>query len=284
MTASARTEVRDQSFEARLVSQDLGPLRVSELRAPLHFWSRDAADVRRDDQDVYMLSLLSRGRGELNQYGRRAVQGPGDIVLYDSSAAFQYDLDAETRLVKIPKALFDQRVGKPRDLVSVSFPCTAPLAPMLSAMITEATRLDLSDLSQNLVGARLANSIIDVLIAMCDVFREEQSDVAASARLDKVLRYARANIGDRDLTPQSLSQIGGVSVRSLNRMFGAMGTTAMRWVWAERLKASRDALRQKQVGSITEAAFLFGFADLGHFSRSYKDAFGETPTATLHHQ
>ncbi|MCB8877031.1 helix-turn-helix domain-containing protein [Acidisoma silvae] len=281
VTASAVTEVRDASFSGSLTSQDLGPLLVSELRAPLHLWSRNTKHIQQDDQDAYILSFLSRGRGELNQFGRRSVQHTGDFVLYDVSAVFQYDLDADARLVKIPKSLFDQRITKPRDLVSVTFPLSAPLAPMLSAIITEATRLDLSNPAQALVGARLANSVIDVLVAMCDLFREENSAGAASASLDRTMRYARANLGDRDLGPEILARIGGVSVRSLNRMFGEMSTTPMRWIWKERLHASRNALVMNNVSSVTEAAFSFGFSDLAHFSRSYKSEFGETPRTTL---
>lgn len=281
VAASAETTVRDASFQARLVAQDLGALRISELSAPLHRWSRNMTDVRRDEQDVYMLSVIRQGRGELTQYGRRAVQGPGDIVLYDSSAAFQYDLDAVTHVVKIPKAMFDSRVSRTRDLVSVSFPMSAPLAPMLAGMIDEAARLDLDAESSRLVGPRLAHSIIDVLIAMCDLFREGRGAGLPASRLERVIHHALAHLGERELTPEALARAGGMSVRSLNRCFGEIGTTPMRWLWKARLDASRDALRRREVGSVTEAAFTFGFADLGHFSRSYKQAFGETPQNTL---
>lgn len=281
VTASAVTDVRDASFNGSFTSQVLGPLHAGELRAPMHLWTRTNQDIRRDDQETYILSLLSRGRGEVNQLGRRSVQDTGDLVLYDTSAVLQYDLDGDAHLVKIPKSLFEQRIRKPRDLVSVTFSRSAPLAPMLSAMVVEATRLDLDDAGQALVGARLANSIVDVLVSMCDLFRDEHGGAAAAANLDRIMRHARANLGDRDLTPDIMAQAGGVSVRTLNRIFGDMSTTPMRWIWSERLRASREALRLRHVKSVTEVAFLFGFTDLAHFSRSYKQAFGETPGATL---
>ena len=68
---------------------------------------------------------------------------------------------------------------------------------------------------------------------------------------------------------------------TLNQLFGSLGATPMRWVWAERLKASRVALMQGDVRSVTDAAFAHGFSDLGHFSRSFKRTFGMSPQTML---
>ena len=84
------------------------------------------------------------------------------------------------------------------------------------------------------------------------------------------MRFARANLDDPELGPEALAAAGAMSVRTLNRLFGSLGATPMRWVWAERLKASRVALMQGEVRSVTDAAFAHGFSDLGHFSRSFR--------------
>jgi transcriptional regulator GlxA family with amidase domain len=91
------------------------------------------------------------------------------------------------------------------------------------------------------------------------------------------MRFARANLDDPDLGPEALAAAGPMSVRSLNRLFGALGATPMRWVWLQRLEASRVALLQGEVRSVTDAAFAHGFSDLGHFSRSFKRTFGISP-------
>ncbi len=95
------------------------------------------------------------------------------------------------------------------------------------------------------------------------------------------MAYARARLDDDTLTPERLAAAGGVSVRTLNRLFGTHGTTPMRWVWTQRLEASRAALAQGQSTSVTEAAFAHGFRELAHFSRSFKKTFGVTPHAML---
>ena len=95
------------------------------------------------------------------------------------------------------------------------------------------------------------------------------------------MRFARAHLDSGDLTPDRLAAAGAISVRTLNRLFGGLGTTPMRWVWSQRLEASRTSLSQGQVTSVTEAAFAHGFSELAHFSRSFKKAFGVTPHEIL---
>ncbi len=56
----------------------------------------------------------------------------------------------------------------------------------------------------------------------------------------------------------------------------------MRWLWQQRLEASRRALIEGRARNVTEAAYGAGFADLSHFSRCFKQAFGMLPSALQH--
>ena len=279
-TANALTEEGDRAFEGSLSDLDIGRIKLGQLEAPLHFWSRTPCQVRRDDHEEYIVSLLLKGTCELEQLGRTATQHEGEIVFYESSSPLRYDMNASAQLVKIPRKLLDSRVADPRSLIAVRFSAPSPLAPVLSSIIAEVSRLSLGDTEAPVAAPRIESAIVDIIVAMCDLIRDGEADGRA-ARLDKVMRYARANLGDERLTAQTLARHGGMSVRTLNRLFASLGTTPMRWLWAQRLEASRAALAGRRVRSVTEAAFLTGFNELGHFSRSYKKAFGVTPLETL---
>lgn len=278
--ANALTEEGDRTFEGSLSDLDIGLIKLGHLEAPLHFWSRTPCQVRREDHEEYIVSLLVKGTCELEQLGRTAMQHEGEIVFYESSSPLRYDMNASAQLVKIPKRLLDARVTDLRSLIAVRFSSRSPLAPVLSSMIAEVSKLTLTEAEASIVAPRIESAIIDIIVAMCDLFQEIEAD-SRTARLDRIIRYARANLGDERLTTQMLAHHGGVSVRTLNRLFATLGTTPMRWLWAQRLETSRAALAGRRVRSVTEAAFLTGFNELGHFSRSYKKAFGVTPLETL---
>ena len=74
VVASAETEVLDNEFSGALTSGELGSLIVAELDAPLHFWSRKPRHVRNDGPEVFIVSLIQEGAGELTQFGRSARQ------------------------------------------------------------------------------------------------------------------------------------------------------------------------------------------------------------------
>jgi len=279
VSASAATDLDNEAFSGSLISREVGPLVVAELSAPLHFWSRKPWHVRNDGQEVFIVSLIRRGGGELSQLGRTVRLGEGDLAIYDSSAPFDYALHASTQLIKVPKRLLESKLANTRDLVAKKIERGDPLTAILGDLISTTLTLELSDDVGAVAAKRLSNAIVDLLVSVYDLRRETVSE--PSRPLEKVMRFARAHLDSGDLTPDRLAAAGAISVRTLNRLFGGLGTTPMRWVWSQRLEASRTSLSQGQVTSVTEAAFAHGFSELAHFSRSFKKAFGVTPHEIL---
>jgi AraC-like DNA-binding protein len=281
VSASAETKVLGHEFSGSLTSGELGPLVVAELDAPLHFWSRKPRHVRNDGQEVFIVSLIRQGSGELTQLGRSARLGPGDLVIYDSSTTFDYALRARTQLIKIPKRLLESKLDRPRDFLALKIGRRNPLSPVLGDLLTRCLDIDLSRQLGPGTAKRLSNAVVDLLVSICDLEREALPETRVSGRLERVMRFARANLDDPELSPEALAAAGAISLRTLNRLFSTFGATPMRWVWSERLEASRLSLLHGEVRSVTDAAFAHGFSELGHFSRSFKRTFGISPQRLL---
>jgi transcriptional regulator GlxA family with amidase domain len=82
-----------------------------------------------------------------------------------------------------------------------------------------------------------------------------------------------------------LSQVLGVSERGLrNAFYGVRGMGPKRRMLALRLQSAHHALGEAaaEPTTVTRVATRYGFYELGRFAATYKLAFGEVPSATLH--
>jgi len=103
---------------------------------------------------------------------------------------------------------------------------------------------------------------------------------AASVRYSAAHGFIAQNLADPGLTPGAVAAHLGLSTRSLSRLFAINGNTIERSIWSCRLAAARDHLSDPNLRhkSITEVAFSCGFNDAAHFSRSFLNAYGVTPS------
>jgi len=107
-----------------------------------------------------------------------------------------------------------------------------------------------------------------------------------ASRLEVVERaeaYVRAHPGT-SVPISRLSRIVGLSERCLrNAFYGVRGMSPRRRFIAERLEDARRALSDGRHGgtTVTGVATRYGFYELGRFAALYREAFGETPSATL---
>jgi len=52
-------------------------------------------------------------------------------------------------------------------------------------------------------------------------------------------------------------------------------------LWQQRLSTCHDALLRGQFRQVSEAALSFGFSNLSHFSKVFKNAYGMSPQQLL---
>lgn len=103
-------------------------------------------------------------------------------------------------------------------------------------------------------------------------------------RLAAALVQAARDIADRqltdpDLTPTTLARQLNVSVRTLQRAFAAQGQSPSAYIRTRRLDEARRALVAGRRGTtVTEIAARWQFADGSHFTRAFRDRYGQTPT------
>jgi AraC-like DNA-binding protein len=95
--------------------------------------------------------------------------------------------------------------------------------------------------------------------------------------------YICANL-ETAITRDDLANVAGISIRSLSRTFEKKyGIGPMGFVRQRRLDACYTRLRGSEPGTttVTDVAMSYGFNHVGKFAIAYKEAFGESPSASL---
>lgn len=276
----ASQPLNEAPFDGRLNVRGQGSVTFTRIQSsPLHY--RRLQQDRESDHFLLTLSLCPYAL--VVQNDRESRQGAGDIVLYDSAQPYACSYpDGDDQIVlTVPRKLLLQHIPSAERLVCRTLDGRSALGRVAAVVLTEAWNAEgLSDpLSE-----RLNASLLDVLSTAFDsVFGD--TDIRRQSRqmqqLQRIKQFLLNNLPDTGLTAENIALATHVSPRTLNRLFAQEGTTAIRWLWQQRLSACHDVLLKRHVRRVSDAALNFGFTNLSHFSRAFKNAYGIPPQQLL---
>jgi AraC-like DNA-binding protein len=91
--------------------------------------------------------------------------------------------------------------------------------------------------------------------------------------------YIEQRLSDPDLSPSSIAAAHHMSVRSLQRVFQAQGSTVTEWIRNRRLDRCRhDLANPLLVGrSVSSIAAVWQFTSPAHFTRLFRVTYGLAP-------
>ncbi len=279
-----------RGFAARLSGRTLGPVEVGDVYAPAHAVRRSARQIARDTRECYKLGLVLRGSCVLRQNGRRAEVGVGDVVFYDLTRPVDIAFDAHHIFtVVIPHSavpLPPERLAafggtllgggaRGRRLVS-SF--LGALAENTADNTAEPDETEDGEPYAHHLGGALVELVTGTAGEWLGAVRRVPGKCGDAARDPGVDRGAAARSGavpgrDRRGAPH----LRPAAVPG----FPVAGTTVARYVRARRLENCRRELGDPFLGTqrIGAIAGRWGLPDAAAFSRAFRAAYGQTPTA-----
>ncbi|MBE0643585.1 MAG: response regulator [Bacteroidetes bacterium] len=99
--------------------------------------------------------------------------------------------------------------------------------------------------------------------------------------LQKVVKAIEEHLEDESFCVEQLSSIVGMSRTQLHRKLDAIaGRSASNFIRSIRLQRGREML-EARAGNVAEIAYSVGFKSQSHFSRSFKEEFGCSPSEVI---
>ncbi len=272
------------SFRGAITSTGLGPLHCSDVTSSRQRVFRTPARIRRARDERVLVALGVSGAGQVIQDGREAVIEPGQFALYDTTRPYELRFEADfiQTVIQLPRAEVLRRIGATERLTATTFAVDRPLERLTADFLRGCARTA-GALGAD-VGDRLSGQALDLLATTLAERAEAVSFGSTSHRaatLFRVKAQIEARLGDGELTIGQVAAALGLSPRYVNDLLADDGTSFRRHLLARRLEHCRRALAAPAQAhlQIGEIAYRWGFNDLAHFSRAFKERFGLSPRA-----
>jgi AraC-like DNA-binding protein len=223
-----------------------------------------------------------RGAAFVNRANECVLLNEGDVVLYDTNRPYMHGFPGFMRHVMFEVAGDEFRQRFPGwDLRAARrYDSSVGAGRQISASLRQIIT-HYSPISGTAVGVtEIEEKIWNVLRMAHGLSRGAERSTYHSLVLDRVHQFLATNLRDPKLSPAMIAEHAGISVRQLNRLFAAEPDTLCAHIFAMRLDACRTDLRRRDTeqASVSEIAYSWGFRNISHFSRNFRERFGCTPS------
>ena len=281
LTPESATTLR---FPAKVETIRLGTGAVNRVAFPEHTVHRHRSDIAASSDSCFYLNLKIAGRCRMLQGNREVSLSRGQVGIIDSDRELKLLHD---RGPALEVASFWVPSRALRDRLPPSFDFEAARVsddPNIGHLIIETARSLNSGVLRMTEqdGIRLFGVLLDlVALSLSRRSRGHTAEAAcfADATALALRRAVHERLREQGLTVTAVAGAVGISERYVHKLFERSGTTFSRYIMERRLDgAAADlkdpALADREIGAI---AFDWGFSDLSHFTRRFKQRFDCRP-------
>jgi AraC-like DNA-binding protein len=282
-----RSDMRD-GFWGSVSQTMIGPVSSTRVDSCAQRVLRTPSRIARANDDYVLVALGTSGVNGVFQDGREAVMSAGQFVIYDTTRPYElrFDDSFTQTIFQIPRKLLHQRVGSFDTLTATTFLGDRPLERLAYQFL-----LSLSKTIEEVDAAtatRLLDQALDlVAMVFADRMHQHSSDLSfhRSALLYRFKNYILAHLRDPELSMPRVAAAVGISPRYASDLMAAEQTSFRTYVQMQRLERCKRDLSDPAHAArhISDIAFAWGFNDLAHFSRIFKQKFGASPREWREH-
>lgn len=268
-------------FRAEIRSDTIGCLGLVIFENSPMTIQRTARQANVGPRELFICRQMA-GSVALEQDCRDVLLEPGDITLIDPLRPYagQFFTGSRMLVLKVPRASLEARIGRAREMTACSVKPLEAEDRFASAYLALLAAHGSSNGSA--LGQMMESQVLDCVamsLGKAGAARTPRMSTARSLVRMKVRAAIEARLADPTLDVDAVAANAGVSRRYAAAVAAEDGTSIMQMILSRRLERCRRALEDPtQAGrTISDIAYGWGFADMTHFGRRFKAAFGATP-------
>lgn len=272
----------DTAFDGHMTAAQAGDVVMTRLRANRHRVLRTPTTARTTEAAYLKIVAPWQGSASVRQLGRETVVTPGAWAIYDTTGTYQIDnpVRAEHLIVMLPKSHFTERGLHLAPLMGRCVGGGAGISRVaLETMRRTARALPgLDDAAARAAGEDIVELVRQSLLELAG---HETARTLREALRDRIRGYVHRHLRDPDLSVDGIARALNCSRRHLYNAFSGETESIAAFIQRARLEACVSDLQQSgpYARPITDIALSWGFGNLSHFSRLFREHTGASPSA-----
>lgn len=272
----------NNTIDGHIDHGSVGRLQLCSIEVSRHRVALPVEYTKLAPHDVVKILFQTHGTSLFEQDRNQISLSPGDCFAYDVSRPHVITSPALTKhqVVIIPKKLLQERGISP-DRLHARWVSARTGAARLAHELMISTMKEIGTLSPaSELG--ISEALLNILLLPFPVPTDRENDATAlSALKRRVITYIDSCLEDSDLDIDQISTALTCSKRYLHMAFKHEEISISEYIWQARLSKCRSELESVKLNkkSLTEIAFSWGFSSSSHFSRSFKQKYGVSPSS-----
>jgi AraC-like DNA-binding protein len=271
-----------EAFWGAVSQSAVGPATFTRVDSCAQRVFRTPSRIARASQDYVLVALGNSGVNGVYQDGREAIVTAGQFVIYDTTRPYElrFDDSFSQTILQMPRKLLQQRIGAFDALTATTFSSDRPLEGLAYEFLVSMSKV--IDHVDPATATRLLDQGLD-LIAMAFAERMHQrspdQSVHRSALLYRLKNTILTQLSDPELSMSGVAAAIGISPRYASDLMADEQISFRSYVQSQRLERCKRDLSDPAHAArhVSDVAFAWGFNDLAHFSRIFKQRFGASP-------
>jgi AraC-like DNA-binding protein len=286
---SAVQSASAHSFSGLLWRYELGGVSVHRVVADASVYRRPSKRLGSETPVAALqLVLARRGSCRVSQNGADSYIREGELTSYTTWQPLKVESPTAFELVimTLPELMVRPLFGRRTPQTALCLGGREGIGAVVRSHVLQVLRC----LEQGSISPVVATDVAESTVDLVRGLHGQQdlrplADRRTSSALQQQIRsYMDLHLGDPDLSRESIARHHSISVSYLDKLFERTGSSVAQTIRTQRLDRCRRDLADARLTHlrIFDIASRWGFRTASHFTRSFAEAYGQSPSAFRH--